>query len=308
MAMAAALVAAAVATAGAQGPQVYRSATELVVLQVSVVDQQRRYVPDLRAEDFAVFEEGQRQALTLFASASAPLDLTLLLDTSASMRERMHAEQQAAVEFVRTLRPEDRASIVLVSDTARIAREPTGDLDALEAAIRGASPGGGTALYQGIYIALRELARLRRAEPMRRQALVVLTDGDDTASRLSFADALDEGRRGAVTIFSIVPWLPSDLVFEPRRPAAPYDLRQLADETGGRAFAPSHIDDLAGVYREIAEELRHQYWLAYVPAGTSAGFRKVAVRIPSRPELRARTRSGYEASCRNRIAASSRCP
>jgi Ca-activated chloride channel homolog len=302
----------AVDAARAQQPRPFRSGTELVVLQVSVVDTQRRFVSDLRQEDFAVFEEGVAQPVALFASAAAPLDLMLLLDTSSSMQERMAAAQAAAINVVRTLKAEDRASVVLFSDGVRVARQLTGDTDALEAAIRGASPAGGTALHEALYVALRELARTRRGEgePLRRQALVVLSDGDDTSSRLEFADVLSEARRSAVTIFTIVPSAPigEELLNMPlrRRPLAPYDMRQLADETGGRAFAPAHIEELAGVYREIAEELGRQYWLAFERISAIDGFRRVSVRMVTQPTLRARTRAGYYTSAsRPRLAPSS---
>jgi VWFA-related protein len=281
--------------------QAFRSATELVVLQVAVVDQQRRPVSGLRQEDFAVFEENVAQAVSLFASATAPLDLMLLIDTSSSMYERMMATQEAAINFVRTLKTGDHAAVVLFNDGVRIAQPLTGDTDALETAIEAASPAGGTALYEALYVALRELARTRRGadDPMRRQALVLLTDGDDTSSRLVFDDVLDEARRGAVTIFAIMPSAPGwDAFFDmpSRRRGAPYNMRQLAEETGGRSFAPARMEDLAGVYGEIAEELSRQYWLAYVPKPSSGGFRHVSVRIVTQPALRTRTRNGYYAN------------
>jgi Ca-activated chloride channel family protein len=288
----------------------FRSGTELVVLQVSVVDQQRRLISGLSQEDFAVFEEGRSQPVSLFASTTAPLDLMLLLDTSSSMYERLAATQEAAINFVRTLKAGDRGAVVLFNDSVRIAQALTGDSEALDTAIQGAATAGGTALYEALYVALRELSRARRGaeDPMRRQALVVLTDGDDTSSRLLFDDVLDEARRSAVTVFTIMPSAPAwETFFDTarRRPSAPYDMRQLAEETGGRSFAPARIEDLAGVYGEIAEELSRQYWLAYVPPPSSSGFRRVTVRVITQPALRARTRAGYYATTRASVPAPS---
>jgi Ca-activated chloride channel family protein len=302
-------LAAAAALAQTHTPETFRSATELVVLQVAVTDTQRRLVSDLQQEDFGVFEEGVQQRVALFASAEAPLDLMLLLDASASMHERMPATRQAAIGFVRTLKPADRASVLLFSDTVRVAQTLTGDRKALETAIEQATTSGGTALHEALYIALRDLARARRGADgsLRRQALVVLTDGDDTRSSLTFGDVLDEARRSAVTIFTIVPSAPAwEQLLDPaprRRPAAPYDMRQLAEETGGRAFAPAQIQELAGVYADIAEELSRQYWLGYVPSTPRSGFRRVSVRVLSQPTLRARTRNGYYGSMRPGAAA-----
>jgi VWFA-related protein len=269
-----------------------------VALQVVVVDPQRRYVSDLQLEDFSVFEEGVQQNVTLFAAGTSPLDLMLLIDTSASMFPRMRIVQEAAINFTRTLRDGDRASVVLFNNSIRVAQPFTDDTASLEQVIRRASPAGSTALYEAIYIGLREFARsLPGNDQLRRQALVVLTDGDDNESSISFEDVLAEAHRSAVTVFTIVPASPTPVqpILLPR-PVSPFDMRTLADETGGRSFTPTRIEDLDGTYREIAEELSRQYWLAYVPAGGARGFRHVSVRVPSQPTLRARTRSGYYAS------------
>lgn len=278
----------------------FRSRTELVPLQVTVTDAQRRYVPDLRADDFVVLDEGVRQPVTLFATAQAPLDLMLLIDTSGSMEERITVAREAAINFVRTLRPDDRASVVTFSNTVKVAQALTSDLGAVERAIRGAEPVGGTAYFEAVYIALRELARARRGQDrLRRQALVVLSDGDDTGSRVSFDDVLAEARGNTATIFTIFP--PTGLsawfaTHEGHRPSPPFELRSLSDETGGRTFAPARLDELSSTYREIADELGQQYWVAYAPAPSRGGFRRVSVQVASRPGLRARTRSGYYAS------------
>lgn len=283
----------------------FRGGIEMVALQVAVTDAQVRFVPGLNTDDFGVFEEGVRQTVTLFATASTPLDVMLLLDSSSSMSLRMEVAQAAAINFVRALRPGDRAAVVPFSQRARISQTLTEDLERVEAAIRDASPSGGTALHEAVYVALRELERVRRADgQLRRQALVVLTDGDDNSSHLSFDDVLDEARRRAVTVYTVVPPAVSSFVVNSRKRQLPlFDLRLLAQDTGGRAFAPARLEDLAGAYEEIAEELGHQYWLAYIPTGgTSEGFRHVTVRVETRPGLRARTRSGYYASTPRRLA------
>jgi VWFA-related protein len=276
---------------------VFRGQSELVVLQVAVVDQHHRFVPDLQVTDFAVFEEGTQQPVTLFASTAAPLDLMLVLDTSASMRGRMEVARDAALKFIRTLKPGDRASVVLFNNTVHLSHVLTGDIAPLEAAIRDAAPTGATAVHDAVYIALRELARARRTSgQLRRQALVVVSDGDDNMSRMGFRDVLEQAMESAVTIFTIVPSSPSDTFHIPGRPPAEgrFDMRKIAQETGGRSFATARIEDLAAVYQEIASELAQQYWLAYAPPpAAKAQFRRVSVRLEARPGLSARTRSGY---------------
>jgi VWFA-related protein len=252
---------------------VFRSATELVVLPVTVVDPAGRAVVD------------------------APLDLMLLLDTSDSMSHQIDYAREAAVGLVRELREGDRAAVLLFSERVHIA-QPTA---LLEQAIRGARLSGGTALHEALYIALRDLARERR-EPIRfrRQALVVLSDGKDTTSkRMTFEDVLAEARRSAVTVFTIMsgnPGTPTVWLRDSEQLGVEYMLRLLAEETGGRAFAPARHEDLASTYSQIAVELGRQYWLAYAPGPGRSGFRRVTVQLESRPGLRARTRSGYYAA------------
>jgi Ca-activated chloride channel family protein len=303
-ALAAATAAATVLAMGSrqQSPDAtFRSATDLVVLQLVVVDQQGRTVSGLGLDDFAVYDEGLRQAPMLFATSTTPLDLVVLLDTSASMAERLPLAQKATIGLLRALREDDEASVVLFSDGVRVAQPLTGDRRQLEAAVLAASAGGATALYEALYVSVREVARGRQVSgALRRQAIVVLSDGDDNRSRVvGFEDVLDAARRSAVTIFSVTPGPaavppPSTLG---RPPATLFEMRQLAEETGGRAFVPAAATELARVYEDIAGELSQQYWLAYTPPPAAReGVRRVAVRIESQPGLRARTRAGYYAA------------
>jgi Ca-activated chloride channel family protein len=281
----------------------FRGGTDLVVLQLVVVDQQGRTVSGLGLDDFGVYDEGQRQAPMLFASSTSPLDLVVLMDTSASMEERLPLAQDATMGLLRAMREGDEAAVVLFSDAVRVAQPLTGDRAGLEAAVRQASAGGATALYEALYVSVRELARGRHAGgALRRQAIVVLSDGDDNRSRVvGFDDVLDAARRSAVTIFSITPapTAPPPPTLGGRPPTALFEMRQLAEETGGRAFVPSVTSELGRVYQDIAAELAQQYWLAYTPPPAAReGFRRVSVRIETRPGLRARTRAGYYAEPR----------
>jgi len=290
---------------GASRPNRFRSQAELVVLQVSVVDARGQFVPGLGLDDFGVYEDGKRQTVTFFASSSAPLDLAVLIDTSGSMSGRMALAQNAAIDLIRTLKPGDRAAVVLFSDKVRIAHPFSGDLARLESAVRSAVPAGATAVYEALYVTLRDLGRAR-VDPneQRRQAVVVLSDGEDNRSHVDFTGVLEEARRRTATIFSILPGPVDDPdLIDPLKPKpnALFEMRALAEATGGRIFRPATMGDLGRVYRDIAGELGQQYFLAYAPQPSPIdGFRRVAVRAETRPELRARTRSGYYGNGRSR--------
>jgi len=292
-----------VGTAGSSS--VFRSGTDLVVLQVSVADTRQKFVTGLGVEDFAVFEEGVSQRVALFASGTVPLDVLLLLDTSSSMAGRLGLAQEAAVTLVGALRPDDRAGIILFHDRVEIAHQLSTDRAAAVQSIRAARPGGATALHESIYIGLRELERVRRGgELMRRQAMVVLSDGADNRSHLAGDEVLDAARRSAVTIFTIVPTPRDEVVVAPWTAGdgtGVFEMRRLASDTGGRHFTPAGFEDLATIYRDIGSELGEQYWLAYAPSPPSPpGFRRVWVRVANRPDLHTRTRSGYFASAPRR--------
>ena len=194
------------AESGRPPQALFRVETDLVVLQVSVVDPERRFVSDLGVADFGVYEEGERQEVETFVSITAPLDLMVLLDTSSSMAPSLRLVEQAAMNLIHALKQQDRAAVVLFNDSAQLKEPLTSDTRRLESAIRAASARGTTALYEALYLAQHELARARPAGgALRRQAVVILTDGDDTRSRLSFADVLEQARRSPVTIFTITP-------------------------------------------------------------------------------------------------------
>jgi Ca-activated chloride channel family protein len=168
--------------AGAQQPT-YRSATELVSLSVSVIDHSLRPVAGLAADQFQVFEDGVRQEVKFFSPGELPLDVIVLLDTSASMTGSMDLVQQAAMRFARSLRASDRAAVMGISGGLRILQDFTTDRAVIEQAIKSTRPAGKTPLYASIYTALNELAKDRRhSDAARRQSIVVLSDGQDTYS------------------------------------------------------------------------------------------------------------------------------
>ena len=251
---------------------------------------------DLNRENFEVLENGVRQRLTFFGRTDVPLALALLLDTSASMAQALPTAQQAAIGFSRQLEPTDLATVIDFDSRVNILQGFTNDVAALEVAIRRTRAGGSTALYNAVYISLKELNAIRLPEErgaLRRRAIILLSDGEDTASLVGFDEVLDLSSRSDTVIYAIGLGV--------RVPAgtgkyqdAPFILRQLAQHTGGRAFFPLRAIDLADVYGDIRRELSSQYSLAYQSSNAQADgqFRRVAVRV-NRAGTVARTRPGY---------------
>ena len=284
-------------------PTALRSGIDLVALQVTVEDDGRKPVCNLSADDFAVFEDGAPQVVTTFATAAAPLDLVLLVDTSGSMNQRTPAAYEAVPALFGALRRDDRASVVLFDDEVHVAQALTDDINGLERVALGAPTIGGTALRDAIGIGLDTLVRERSAESLvRRQALVIVSDGEDTAStNLSLDDVLSMAGRSGVTLFTVVPRQmdPTGLrrmLRHAQIAEAELTMRSLARITGGRAFFDVTAVDLAETSRQIAGELNCQYWLGYEPTRLTSGYRRIAVTLRRFPRLRARTRSGYDAS------------
>ena len=286
----------------------FRAATELVSLSVSVIDRDAKPVAGLTVGQFQVFEDGVPQEVRFFAPGAMPLDVIILLDTSASMTGSMGLIQQAATRFARSLRADDRVAVMGISNGLRILQPFTSDLDAAEAAIHAARASGRTPLYASLYTALRELDKIRTTidEP-RRQAIVVLSDGQDTSSTFTFEEVLAVVRRSAVPIYTIAPRAARQIkslreqFYGESTSTADFELKKLASETGARSFFPVNLTELAGVYDTISDELAHQYSLGYQSSNTgkNGSFRRIALRIAA-PGLTWRTRAGYLAEPRAR--------
>jgi Ca-activated chloride channel homolog len=276
----------------AQRPS-FRSAVDLVLLNVTVTDGSGRFVSDLVADDFEIFEEGRTQPISFFSPALAPLSVSLLIDTSSSMDDRMPWAQQAAADFVTRLRPSDVAEVVSFDSRVEVMQQFTSEKALLEAAIRRTKAGGSTALYNAVYIALKQLSRTRPnvVDDIRRQVIVLLSDGEDTSSLVTYEEMVDFAKRSQTVIYTI------GLGFDEtvnKKSNSEYLLRQLAVETGGRLFMPKRPEDLLDVYGRISQELTNQYLLGYLSATSSpeGAWRRVSVRV-RRPNAQARTRSGY---------------
>ena len=275
----------------------FRAGVDLVSLNVTVTDRESRYVTDIDVERFQVYEDGALQDITFFTRTQLPIALSLLMDTSASMTERMETAQQAAIGFAERLRPEDLASVIDFDSRVEIRQGFTNSRDELSAAIRRTSAGGSTSLYNAIYISLKELGKIAAAATgeIRRQAIVVLSDGEDTSSLVDFDEVLELAKRSDTVIYSI--GLRSrDIRTRRGFREADFVLRQLAQETGGRAFFPQRVEDLAAIYQQISDELSSQYTLGYMSKNPlrNGQWRRLVVRV-DQPNVAARTKLGYYA-------------
>jgi Ca-activated chloride channel homolog len=277
----------------------FRAGVEVVSLNVTVMDGMNRYIIDLDQPDFAVFEDGVKQDLTFFNRRQQPVALSLLLDSSASMEEKLETLQTAATNFVKRLKPTDLAQVIDFDSRVQIRQPFTPNQQELEAAILQTASGGSTSLHNAIYIALKELGKIRATtdEDVRRQALIVFSDGEDTSSLVTFEEVLDLAKRSETAIYTIA-LRGNDTQTRGFREAE-FVMRQLAQETGGRSFFPAKIEDLNGVYADIADELASQYTLGYTSknARRDGAWRRVVVQV-ARANVTPRTKKGYYAPTR----------
>jgi VWFA-related protein len=282
----------------------FHSSAALVALNVTVQDHSAKFVRDLQPADFVVYDQGVKQDVTFFESTRVPVDLILLIDTSSSMGDKLDVVREAASGFLRTLRPADRGAVVTFADAITVAQPLTSDQALLQKAVSTTIAHGNTCLNTAVYVALKQFGNAAQtAGEVRRQAIVVLSDGADTASGLSFDDVVDLARRMGVSIYTVMVRSPYELrrgmagVNRRADEDAAYTMKSLARETGAQAFFPQPAA-LKSVYASIADELASQYSIGFIPRNTPAdgAFHNVKVQVVTRPQLFSRTRLGYIAA------------
>jgi Ca-activated chloride channel homolog len=275
----------------------------LVVLHASVLDKRGRFIDGLRGDDFRVSEDGVSQKLSVFSHADIPVTLGIVIDDSGSMREKRRAVNASALTFVKTSNPQDQVFVVNFNDVYYL--DTPGDfannIEDLKAALDKIDSRGGTALYDAVYASLDHLKLGNRDK----KVVLVITDGEDNASRYSFEELLRYAQKSNAVIYTIG-LLGSE---EPGglfkiHGAGPHRaqkiLQKLAEATGGDAFFPKSLDEVESTCQGIAHDIRNQYTLAYYPtnAKKDGTFRTVHVEafLPgSRTKLVVRTRPGYYA-------------
>ena len=284
---------------------VFRGAVDLVSLNVTLTNEHNQPVGGLTATDFAIFEDGVPQDVSFFSSSRLPMDVAILLDTSSSMSPVLSVAQDAAIGLVESAQPADRVSVTEFNDRANILQPLGSDMNGAIRAIKATSARGSTALYNGLYMAMTEMIRSRRgaaAQDIRKQAVVVLSDGQDTSSLVQYDDVMDLANQSGIVLYTILLLSPLDArqlndLKTSKFSQALFVMRSFADATGGVTFMTSNVRELHGIYTKIATELAQQYTLGYISTnGQRDGkFRRVVVRVINRPDVRARTRSGYQA-------------
>ena len=281
-------------TAAASSEQRITLDVSRVAMLYTVSDKRGRFVTDLNKDDFEVFESKKPQSILEFSAESdLPLRLAILIDTSNSIRDRFHFQQEAAIAFIDgTVRPkQDRAMIVSFDTAAELVSDLTDNVPQLEKAVQSLRPGGGTSLYDAIFFASRD--KLMQDQPLYkfRRAMVVLSDGEDNQSRYTRDQALEMAQKADVTIYTIstnITHIESE---------GDKVLRYFATETGGQVFFPFKASDLDQSFENIANELRHQYNIFYrpEPLKTDGLYHPVEIRVKGRKDLIVRCRKGYYA-------------
>lgn len=276
--------------------QVFKSGTDLVLLNVTVTDSAGHLVTGLTQENFQVYEDGVLQTVTNFSKDPLPIALSILLDSSTSMDRKLPVAQEAAAGFARRLTPKDVAQIIDFDSQAQILQTFTNDKVALEQAIRRTQAGGSTSLFNALYTALSELksVRAQATGEVRRQAIVALSDGEDTTSLVTFEDVLDLAKRSETAVYAIGLREKGDPAMSGKWNEADYVLKTLAHETGGRPFFVDDVSQLPAIYSQIADELSNQYSVGYVSKNPKrdGAWRRIIVRI-TKPNVTARAKAGY---------------
>jgi len=271
--------------------------TTLVLIPANVTDPSNRFVLGLQKQDFHLFEDGVEQAIGHFSGEDTPLSIGLVFDASGSMDDKLRTSIEAAVQFLKTMNSQDEAFLVEFSDHANLVSSFTDRIEEVQVKLNAVKPGGLTAMLDGVHIALDQMKKAKNP----RKAILIVSDGGDNNSRYSRSEIESLVREADVQIYAMG-------VFEPlmffgmskEEISGPKLLSEIADQTGGKAFAASDPHDLPSVAARIGIELRNQYVLAYTPKNqTKDGkYRKVEVKVTQPaglPPLKVRWRVGYYA-------------
>jgi Ca-activated chloride channel family protein len=262
----------------------------------TVTDRHGRYVNNMAKSDFAVLDDNKpaQQIRSFHSETDLPLQVGLLVDASNSVRDRFKFEQESAIEFLnQTVRPRyDKAFVVGFDVTPEVTQDFTDNTEALSRGVRALRPGGGTAMYDALYFACRDkLLKEPRNGPVRR-AIILLSDGDDNMSHVTREEAIEMALRAEVIVYTI-----STNITGGARRTGDKVLERIADATGGRAFFPFQLNDVANAFVEIQAELRSQYALSYNPADlrTDGRYHTIEILAQNHKGLRVRSRRGYYA-------------
>ena len=297
----------------AQNPGRITQTVSLVDVLFTVLNRRNKLVPDLEKDDFKIWDDKTPQSIRYFSKQTdLPLRIGLLMDTSNSIRDRLKFEQDAATSFLFSVlrRNKDQALVMTFDDEPSVLQGFTDDAGRLRDEIVKTRAGGGTAVYDAIYTACeKELSHPPRPpgdQPdVVRRVMIVISDGDDNLSTHTRAEAIEMAQRYSVVIYTIstsTQWIQLSQT-DPYKLAdrkthlteGDQILADLAEETGGRAFFPYHVDDLDQSFQDIGDELRNQYSIAYIPTNSilDGKYHRIRIDVPEHKGYQVRARRGY---------------
>ena len=270
---------------------IFKKEVDEVTLHATVVDDHFHPITGLQKKDFTVFEDGKQQQITYFRNEDIPVALGIVIDNSGSMRDKRPAVNAAALNLVRTSNPQDQVFIVNFNEEYFLDQDYTGSIPKLKDALERIESRGGTALYDAV---VASADHRKKSGALEKKVLLVVTDGEDNASRESLEQALRRlEEKNGPTIYTI------GLLGDEHSKRARRALREMAEDTGGVAFFPKNLDEVEAITTEIAHDIRNQYTIQYKPTTpqSAGGYRtvKVTAQAPGYKKLQVRTRSGYYA-------------
>jgi Ca-activated chloride channel homolog len=270
---------------------VFRKEVDEVTLHATVVDDKNHLVTDLDRAGFTVYEDGQQQKITSFRREDIPVAMGIVIDNSGSMREKRQAVNAAAINFVKSSNPQDKVFIVNFNEDYFLDQDYTASVPKLKDALERIEARGGTALYDAV---VASSDHLKKSGLLEKKVLLVVTDGEDNASRESLEQAIRRlQEENGPTVYTI------GLLQEEHSKRARRALREMAEETGGIAFFPQNLAEVDAITQQIAHDIRNQYTIGYKPSKpqSEGGFRTVKVEANAKgyKKLQVRTRSGYYA-------------
>ncbi len=314
--------------AAQQSSETIKTTVNLVDVLFTVLNRRNKLVPELEKSDFKIWDDKFPQEIRYFSKQSdLPLRIGMLLDTSNSIRDRIKFEQDASINFLFSVlrRNKDEAFVMTFDDEPQIVQAFTGDAGALRDQITKTRAGGGTAIYDAIYQAcVKELSHPPRPpgdQPdVVRRVMILISDGEDNLSTHTRSDAVEMAQRTSVVIYTIstsTQWISLSQTDPTKMGDRKYHLtdgdkilQELAEETGGRAFFPYHVDDLDQSFQDIGDELRNQYSIAYLPTNyvLDGRYHKIRIEVPDHKGYQVRARRGYFARANANVPTTSNPP
>jgi VWFA-related protein len=270
---------------------IFRKEVDEVTLHATVVDDHFKPITGLDKKDFVVYEDGKPQKITFFRNEDIPVALGIVIDNSGSMRDKRPQVNAAAINLVKASNPQDQVFVVNFNEEYFLDQDYTGSVPKLKDALERIESRGGTALYDAV---VASSDHLKKSGALEKKVLLVVTDGEDNASRESLEQALRRlEEQNGPTVYTI------GILGEEHGKRARRALREMAEDTGGVAFFPKDLSEVEAITTQIAHDIRNQYTIQYKPTTPQSvgGYRtvKVEAQAPGYKRLQVRTRSGYYA-------------